>query len=603
MTINKKLLNVFLAALLLATSCSSDSGSDNVRNMVIPDGQSDMACPPAKGEKWEGPVEKDGTPICPEESKTPLGRLLPIGISEELVLPDADPHATQCHPSPCERGSVDYASSTAPDIVVVAFGDSFASGEGAPFESHSAGGDGDLSPSDPLWPADADNYNGPVYCHRSPRSTFARAMVDASNALPGVRLAWRSFACSGAVVDNLISVRQDLSGVTGFPGSEVASERYNQPQFTQVTAWVNTVSPERSASVAYLNIGGNDAHFSDAITLCVESADCEEDDDDEAAILEGYGDDASNLVPRKLRQVEAAFSSSTWSPEEVLYTVVPNIAFAEGQACGEDHDPGNRMQSFPEDYLSSAEVNFLWDTIGVPLQESMKSQGRDNGWHVVEADDFSSHGICARVPWVNNNESAINSQGADSRTWPDISMGVWHPNDAGYDNWAKELKNPLTHAIADELPADTTITNFVLDGSTVTFDYAIEPRNDGGLPSYIDRSTNVLRVSGRCAEGGFRLDYVYVFSPDDDRQTGETISIQPCLDREIANIKLKQFNCFLDVNDFCGNAAVVEAEQDIAPQIQADQVPDDFLPGLEDGQPGNWFAPDEDDIGDPIKGG
>ena len=36
--------------------------------------------------------------------------------------------------------------------------------------------------------------------------------------------------------------------------------------------------------------------------------------------------------------------------------------------CGEDHDPGNRMQSFPEDELSSAEVDYLWRQTGIPLQ-------------------------------------------------------------------------------------------------------------------------------------------------------------------------------------------------------------------------------------------
>ena len=113
-----------------------------------------------------------------------------------------------------------------------AFGDSFASGEGAPARNHRGNGDADLSLSDPRWPAQLARYEdslwGPGYCHRSPRSTFAKAMEQmARNSFRGVRLAWRSFACSGAVASNLVSEAQIISERTPFMGSDVT--RWTHP--------------------------------------------------------------------------------------------------------------------------------------------------------------------------------------------------------------------------------------------------------------------------------------------------------------------------------------------------------------------------------------
>jgi hypothetical protein len=700
----KALTLLFVTVILALSSCSSDTDDavPTVRNKALPEVGGEIACPPPKGEKWIGPVDNNGEPICeapvcppPKGEKwigpvdkndepiclegaqdprlAPPGRFLPNGTDEQIELPEDDPHATVCQPRPCVRGAVDWATSSAPDVVVTAFGDSYASGEGAPFKTRNRDDyyfDSSILTDDPQWAADYSSYEhpivDPVYCHRSPRSTFARAMVDVHDAFPGVRLAWRSFACSGAVTGQVINESQTiLKGIThrtGFEDDPARSWSY-RPQFGAAQDWVNSLGEDRQSSIVYLNIGGNDAGFGDAISTCSTATQCHLEDwdrTDERATILNFGRIAREEIPNLLLDLNTAldeqawfrgdFSQRRWTNGQVVYTVAPNIAFAEGRACGADHDPvrnhgqeeflrergdaayteaydiailaflseelaqeagelarsaarnvarttalylymPGRMSSIPESFLSSAEVDFLWTTIGIPLQASMRSQGAANNWQVVDSD-FSEHGICARVPWINNNASAIATQGADMRWTPvQTAMGIWHPNDAGYDAWAIDLAPALIEAVEAQLPADTSIVDLTIDESTVTFSYVIAPRYSREVSSYRERSMNVLTARATCLTGTVHETYAYVFSPSDPDAAGEIISIQPCGDELVGSVILKQVNCFLDNRHDCGDPGRASGEQDEdAPRIVGE---DGFLPGIGE-DPDDGFEPDED---------
>ena len=72
---------------------------------------------------------------------------------------------------------------------------------------------------------------------------------------------------------------QVITGVTGFDGDNTAVWSY-RPQLDVASDWLTWLVggrgqiAERQASVAYINIGGNDAGFSSAIKQCVLSWEC-----------------------------------------------------------------------------------------------------------------------------------------------------------------------------------------------------------------------------------------------------------------------------------------------------------------------------------------
>ena len=225
------------------------------------------------------------------------------------------------------------------------------------------------------------------------------------------------------------------------------------------------------------------------------------------------------------------------------------------------NDPGTKMQDFPEDELSPAELDFLWETIGVPLTESMRTQAADNGWSIVETD-FTQHGICARAPWINNNTTAVNQQGADLAGTPDLSMGNWHPNQAGYRNWSTALVPQIIDAVREQLRADTTISRLEVHGGVVEFDYEIEPRSDVNYDAYSGRSMNYLGIEVYCmVEGAPVYSAVgasYVHRPQDGGSM-ETISIRPC-DGDVDSVSVSQTNCFTDLQPMCGESTSAQTD-------------------------------------------
>ena len=561
---------------MAASGCGSSGDEVGTRNAAFPDKKTgEVNCEIVKGE-GKGLTSKDGCPDNEEGNKSlssvKFDRLLQPGTSEKIELKAKDIHATKFVPD--RIGLVDMGLSSLPDIVITAFGDSFASGEGAPATNHTRWVDSNIAVDDPRWPAQIERFEdplwGPLYCHRSPRSTFAVAMEEiARNSFPGVRLAWRSFACSGAVARNLLDTNQVISDRTSLDGVE-QDEWVHRPQFAIAEDWLASIGA--SSSVTYMNIGGNDAGFSDAIKHCVTTWSCEDRHTD---VIEGFNAKARNEIPALLNEIDQALTSSEWFSQEgaVVYSVVPNIAFADGRACGEDHDPGNRMQSFPEDELSSAEVDYLWRQIGIPLQSSMRSTANANGWNVVEVD-WADHGICSTEPFVNNNVAATATQGADMVDWGiDLSMGNWHPNADGYENWARALEPALIRAIDEQVAADTEIVAVSLDGPNLFYEYSLNALNDGGIFSYIQRSTNVLGVNVTCQDGRSSSHrYDYVFDPVSADQGGEIVKVQPCGQMQIAEVTLKQKNCFLGEMHWCGEDGMGSARQEVEPMLRAEDL-------------------------------
>jgi lysophospholipase L1-like esterase len=136
---------------------------------------------------------------------------------------------------------------TVSNILIVALGDSYASGEGNPRNVEAwikqAG------TFAPYWDDDA--------CHRSTRAAPAQAALALENSSPATSVTLVFVACSGATVD---------SGILG----PQAGARQAASQVEQTTA----ILGGRAADLVLLSIGGNDVGFTSQLSTCAFSANC-----------------------------------------------------------------------------------------------------------------------------------------------------------------------------------------------------------------------------------------------------------------------------------------------------------------------------------------
>jgi lysophospholipase L1-like esterase len=136
---------------------------------------------------------------------------------------------------------------TVSNILVVALGDSYASGEGNPRNVEAwlrqAG------TFTPYWDDDA--------CHRSTRAAPAQAALTLEKSSPATSVTLVFLACSGATVDR------------GILGAQVGA-RQSASQIEQATA----ILGGRAADLVLLSIGGNDVGFTSLLATCALNANC-----------------------------------------------------------------------------------------------------------------------------------------------------------------------------------------------------------------------------------------------------------------------------------------------------------------------------------------
>ena len=146
-------------------------------------------------------------------------------------------------------GRVDLTEipATVRNILIVAMGDSYASGEGNPRNVRAWMRTG--AAFTPYWDDDP--------CHRSTRAAPAQAALALEKASPHTSVTLVFLACSGATVD---------SGILGpQSGAQQASSQLEQ---------ATKILGDRPADLVLLSIGGNDVGFTSILQTCAFNADC-----------------------------------------------------------------------------------------------------------------------------------------------------------------------------------------------------------------------------------------------------------------------------------------------------------------------------------------
>jgi lysophospholipase L1-like esterase len=310
-------------------------------------------------------------------------------------------------------GRVDRAhvSATVHNILVVALGDSYASGEGNPRNVGAwlrRGG-----AFDPYWDDAA--------CHRSTRAAPAQAALALEKASPTTSVTLVLLACSGATVS---------SGILG----PQADAQQAQSQLEQAGILLSG----RKADLVLLSIGGNDVGFSSILQTCALNSDCplaraasgplaayrsvqEGVQAETAALAADLTSIAACIGPATCRLPDGRTVPALQleSDGQVLPTLYPDITrAANGQPCS---------------YLTIPPQDFAWarDTVLSPappatypfplsrggaaalsvasgsLNQQIAATNRLPGWHPVtgtwsaSGDSPTGHGVCADASaWV-----------------------------------------------------------------------------------------------------------------------------------------------------------------------------------------------------------
>jgi hypothetical protein len=361
----------------------------------------------------------------------------------------------------------------AKNFQVVVLGDSYGSGEGAPAVNGDYGSDGgrlrgqsagvinEGSRAFPDPPADwngngADQTftgDGPTAarrCHRSPLATSPRAVRLLIDQFPDVDFTFRSFACSGARIDE---------GATGSYEAAQPSDQENRvpPQITQANDYLNALpAAERRIDALVMNIGGNNLGFGNIIQRCLNLppysfepcspanvSDNGIGNDDTLRVLqtgEGSGEPESvigldNLpalyaeLNKKVNRLPGTANRLAVKPAKIYLTTPPNpIAGGLGGCLTGQYDY--------EKNLRADEAAWLRDTIFPTLVEAMVEAAELHEWEPVELGPAApANGMCApQNRMFNRNRDSLRRQGATvvSAAGLAVSHGIAHPNSDGY---------------------------------------------------------------------------------------------------------------------------------------------------------------------------
>src|SRR5678815_722490 len=186
-------------------------------------------------------------------------------------------------------------------LTIANFGDSYASGEGAPYASG------------PKWGSTGEQ------CHRSSNSGQAKAVKAYKGAHPETAIAFVNVACSGAGVLDGITRSQKKKG---FFEHEDFPTRV-KPQYEQVKEWLDRNSFEQ-LNIAIISIGGNDVGFGPLVTMfLIEPGNLVDANDGNARrARENVAIDIRQNIPKNYDELKDIFDAN-FDYDRVLVTAYP----------------------------------------------------------------------------------------------------------------------------------------------------------------------------------------------------------------------------------------------------------------------------------------
>jgi lysophospholipase L1-like esterase len=393
------------------------------------------------------------------------------------------------------------------DLLIVGFGDSYASGEGNPDVPVALA---ENKRSNNLYPARAVANGGSAQwldqlCHRSLYSHQLRSALQIAIENPHGAVTFMGYACSGAAVEKGILgpqqyveyVSQNLGGASSDTqarprrGGKKDSQLY---WFLRELCLEDVQSVEgiwvcpnnhvrRNVDYVFLSVGGNDVGFANLVAWST----LREGLSSRLAGLFGatvspdqFANNMKNILPAayaKLakaleRSVPLATDGLTYDPSRVVLTAYPDIlADEEGKTCAgigdgareEDEYPANqsldRFSSWlvvQQDKLDAAQAQLDY------LHQRMGELAEANGWtyagRAYVDKPFRGHGFCARRRERMSDPAEVlmvPCWGKASRPTQSCQSGIfgvgkgWRPFDPSTENYPYALRQRWVRTFND----------------------------------------------------------------------------------------------------------------------------------------------------------
>jgi lysophospholipase L1-like esterase len=307
------------------------------------------------------------------------------------------------------RNRAEVARVEVDDRLIVALGDSVASGEGNP---EGAGPERWLDPA----------------CHRSAAAGFQQAANQLGKVDRRRSITFVSLACSGARIDR--GLLGSYAGIDPLPGG--ASYL---PQVDRLREIDRRRRAEGGSGVdaVLLSIGANDVRFSSVVKRCALPGDCR--------------DGVKATVERRLGELDDRYDELG----AALAAAAPETPVFISEYFDPTHDEFGRFCKNGPGATSDDESQWAYEQLLRPLNREVRTAAERNGWQPVGgiAADFEHHGYCAgERRWVRTLSEAL-SMGNPA--------GTLHPNEEGHKAIARRVAGPLAaelHFLAPAAPPE-----------------------------------------------------------------------------------------------------------------------------------------------------
>ena len=309
--------------------------------------------------------------------------------------------------TPDGQTSTAEASVALKDLFIVSIGDSFASGQG--------------NPDKPRHNLHRARW---IYepCHRSALAGPAQAAMTIEQSDPHSSVTFISFACTGAVIPNLLT------------SSQTQGSRTMPPQLDKVFEAAGT----RTIDALLVSIGGNDVHFSTLVINAIRLKHAETD-----IASNKLAHDGLVLLPGLFAAMAKRLSAPTnrATVANVFITQYPDLVRDETRDLCDHSTPFTELLNG----ISGAESEWALNAVINPLNSVIKTQATTWGWNYVDgifskfggdSTDHVAHGFCAGDKrWVNTFNDSWRVQGDKN--------GTVHPNSKGQAWYRQRLVEEL----------------------------------------------------------------------------------------------------------------------------------------------------------------